>query len=53
VLTFNRGRVMALPQGVGKSTGVRHALSTLRISIHNALAIGDGETTTTCSTHAR
>ena len=43
VLTFNRGRVMALPQAVGKSTGLRHALTTLRISIHNTIAIGDAE----------
>jgi len=43
VLTFNRGRVMALPQAIGKSTGLRHALTTLRISIHNTLAIGDAE----------
>jgi hypothetical protein len=43
VLTFNRGRVMALPQAVGKSTGLQHALHTLRISVHNAIAIGDAE----------
>ena len=43
VLTFNRGRVMALPQAVGKSTGLKHALHTLRISVHNAIAIGDAE----------
>jgi hypothetical protein len=43
VLTFNRGRVMALPQAIGKSTGLRHALTTLRISIHNTIAIGDAE----------
>jgi soluble P-type ATPase len=43
VLTFNRGRVMALPQAIGKSTGLRNALATLRISIHNTVAIGDGE----------
>lgn len=43
VLTFNRGRVMVLPQAVGKSTGLRAALTTLRISIHNTVAIGDAE----------
>jgi hydroxymethylpyrimidine pyrophosphatase-like HAD family hydrolase len=43
VLTFNRGRVMALPQAIGKSTGLRHALTTLRISTHNTIAIGDAE----------
>jgi hydroxymethylpyrimidine pyrophosphatase-like HAD family hydrolase len=42
-LTFNRGRVMALPQAVGKSTGLRHALTTLRLSIHNTIGIGDAE----------
>ena len=43
VLTFNRGRVMVLPQAIGKSTGLREALTTLRISMHNAIAIGDAE----------
>lgn len=43
VLSFNRGRVMVLPQAVGKSTGLRAALTTLRISIHNTVAIGDAE----------
>jgi hydroxymethylpyrimidine pyrophosphatase-like HAD family hydrolase len=43
VLTFNRGRVMILPQAVGKSSGLREALTTLRISVHNAMAIGDAE----------
>ena len=43
VLTFNRGRVMVLPQAIGKSTGLREALTTLRVSIHNAIAIGDAE----------
>jgi hydroxymethylpyrimidine pyrophosphatase-like HAD family hydrolase len=43
VLTFNRGRVMALPQATGKSTGLKNALATLRISIHNTIAIGDAE----------
>ena len=43
VLTFNRGRLMALPQAVGKSTGLRAALTTLRISLHNTVGIGDAE----------
>jgi len=43
VLTFNRGRVMVLPQAVAKSTGLRAALTTLRISLHNTVAIGDAE----------
>lgn len=43
ILAFNRGRLMVLPQSVGKSTGLRQALATLRLSIHNTLGIGDAE----------
>jgi hydroxymethylpyrimidine pyrophosphatase-like HAD family hydrolase len=43
VLTFNRGRLMLLPQAVAKSTGLRQALVALRLSIHNAVGIGDAE----------
>jgi len=43
VLAFNRGRLMVLPQAVAKSSGLRHALAALRISIHNAVGIGDAE----------
>jgi hydroxymethylpyrimidine pyrophosphatase-like HAD family hydrolase len=43
VLAFNRGRVMVLPQAVSKATGLREALTTLRLSVHNTLAIGDAE----------
>ena len=43
VLAFNRGRVMVLPQGISKATGLREALDTLRLSLHNCIAIGDGE----------
>jgi hypothetical protein len=43
ILTFNRGRLMVLPQAVAKSTGLRHALFALRVSIHNTVAIGDAE----------
>ena len=42
-LHFNRGRLMVLPQAVSKATGLREALRTLRLSAHNAIAIGDGE----------
>lgn len=42
-LTFNRGRVMALPPGVCKSAGLREVLRMFRISPRNALAIGDAE----------
>ncbi len=43
ILAFNRGRVMILPQGIGKATGLRQALFSLRISIHNTVGIGDAE----------
>lgn len=43
VLLFNRGRLMVLPQAVSKATGLREALSVLRLSTHNAIGIGDGE----------
>ncbi len=43
VLAFNRGRVMVLPQAVSKATGLRKALIILRLSAHNAVAIGDAE----------
>lgn len=43
VLQFNRSRVMILPQGVNKATGLREALNTLRLSLHNCIGIGDAE----------
>lgn len=43
VLLFNRSRMMVLPQAVSKGAGLREALATLRLSTHNALAIGDAE----------
>jgi hydroxymethylpyrimidine pyrophosphatase-like HAD family hydrolase len=43
VLAFNRGRLMVLPQAIGKSTGLRRALFALRVSIHNTIGIGDAE----------
>jgi hydroxymethylpyrimidine pyrophosphatase-like HAD family hydrolase len=42
-LVFNRGRLMVLPTGVNKASGLRQALRTLRQSPHNAIAIGDAE----------
>jgi hydroxymethylpyrimidine pyrophosphatase-like HAD family hydrolase len=42
-LVFNRGAVMVLPQAVSKATGLRQALTILRLSAHNAVAIGDAE----------
>jgi hypothetical protein len=43
VLIFNSGRVMTLPQGVSKATGLRTMLDTLRRSSHNMVSIGDAE----------
>jgi hydroxymethylpyrimidine pyrophosphatase-like HAD family hydrolase len=43
VLEFNRGRVMVLPQGINKGTGLREALKIMRLSLHNCIGIGDAE----------
>jgi hydroxymethylpyrimidine pyrophosphatase-like HAD family hydrolase len=43
VLLFNGGRVMVLPQGISKATGLHTALDTLRLSARNTVAIGDRE----------
>jgi hydroxymethylpyrimidine pyrophosphatase-like HAD family hydrolase len=43
VLLFNRDRMMILPSGVSKATGLREALRMLRKSAHNAIGIGDAE----------
>jgi hydroxymethylpyrimidine pyrophosphatase-like HAD family hydrolase len=43
VIVFNRGRLMVLPQAVSKASGLREALRLLRLSAHNAIAIGDAE----------
>jgi hydroxymethylpyrimidine pyrophosphatase-like HAD family hydrolase len=43
VLAFNRSRLMILPQGVSKGTGLRRALTMLRVSEHNTIGIGDAE----------
>jgi hydroxymethylpyrimidine pyrophosphatase-like HAD family hydrolase len=43
VLIFNKGRVMAMPQGISKGTGLHAALDVLRLSARNTLAIGDAE----------
>ena len=42
-ILFNRGRLLVLPQSISKGTGLRSALHTLRLSRHNAIAIGDAE----------
>lgn len=43
MLAFNRSRVMVLPPAIAKSTGLRQALHTVRISLHNTVGIGDAE----------
>jgi len=43
VPVFNRSRVMIMPQGVSKATGLHMALDMLRLSARNTLAIGDAE----------
>jgi hydroxymethylpyrimidine pyrophosphatase-like HAD family hydrolase len=43
VLLFNRSRLMVLPQGVSKATGLQAALTMLRLSPRNTVAIGDAE----------
>jgi hydroxymethylpyrimidine pyrophosphatase-like HAD family hydrolase len=43
ILAFNRSRLMVLPQAVSKSTGLRQALTALRLSVHNTIGIGDAE----------
>ena len=42
-LLFNRGRLMVLPQAVSKATGLQACLRAWRLSVHNAIAIGDAE----------
>jgi len=42
-ITFNRGRMMLLPDAISKGSGLRELLSILRVSPHNALGIGDAE----------
>lgn len=42
-ILFNRSRLMVLPQGISKGTGLREVLNTFRRSAHNAIAIGDAE----------
>jgi hydroxymethylpyrimidine pyrophosphatase-like HAD family hydrolase len=42
-ISFNRNRIMVLPQSISKSSGIREILNILGTSIHNALGIGDAE----------
>lgn len=43
MLVFNQQRVMILPQGITKEVGLREALNTMRLSLHNCIGIGDAE----------
>ena len=40
---FNKGAVMVLPASVNKATGLLEALEELGLSLHNVVAVGDGE----------
>jgi HAD superfamily hydrolase (TIGR01484 family) len=40
---FNKGAVMVLPSGINKATGLSAALAELKLSSHNAVAVGDAE----------
>ena len=40
---FNKNAVMVLPSGVNKASGLQVALDELRLSPHNAVAVGDAE----------
>jgi HAD superfamily hydrolase (TIGR01484 family) len=40
---FNKDAVMVLPSGVNKASGLAYALAELRLSPHNAVAVGDAE----------
>jgi len=43
MIAFNRSRVMVLPQGINKASGLRETLNTMRLSLHNCIGIGDAE----------
>ena len=42
-ITFDRGRLMVLPHGVSKASGLQEALWRLRASVHNIIAVGNAE----------
>lgn len=42
-ISFNRNRMMVLPQSTSKASGLREVLNILGTSIHNAIGIGDAE----------
>jgi hydroxymethylpyrimidine pyrophosphatase-like HAD family hydrolase len=43
VLIFNRDRVMLLPSGINKGTGLKNMLGRLHLSPHQTIGIGDAE----------
>jgi hydroxymethylpyrimidine pyrophosphatase-like HAD family hydrolase/energy-coupling factor transporter ATP-binding protein EcfA2 len=42
-IVFNKGAVMVLPSSINKGTGVQAALEELKLSLHNAVGVGDAE----------
>lgn len=42
-ITFNLSRLMVLPHGVSKASGLQEVFWRLRISAHNAIAVGNAE----------
>jgi hydroxymethylpyrimidine pyrophosphatase-like HAD family hydrolase len=42
-ITFNLSRLMVLPHGVSKASGLQEALWRLRASVHNTIAVGNAE----------
>ena len=42
-IIFNKGAVMVLPSNINKATGLKYALSRLRLSPHNVIGVGDAE----------
>jgi hypothetical protein len=42
-IIFNKDSVMVLPTGVNKASGLQAALSELKLSSHNVVAVGDAE----------
>ncbi len=43
MISFNRNRMMVLPQSISKSSGLHAILDILGTSVHNTIGIGDGE----------
>jgi hydroxymethylpyrimidine pyrophosphatase-like HAD family hydrolase len=43
ILIFNRDRVMILPSGINKGTGLKNMLGRLHLSPHQTVGIGDAE----------